>query len=121
MSEAKVPAMTKEQEHTWAMLTHLSGFLGYVVPLSNILIPFLVWQMKKDQSSFLAEEAKSALNFQISITIYSVIAFVLVFLVIGLFLLFALMIFELVVILKAALAANKGEHYKYPLSIVFVK
>ena len=119
MPEAKSEKV--KQERLWATLAHLSGFLGYVIPFSNIVAPLLIWLTKKQESEFLADHAKEATNFQISITIYSIISAILIFLAIGFFLIIALIIFEIVVIIQAAIKANNGEKYRYPLTLRFIK
>ena len=103
-----------KQEKTWAMLCHLGGLLGFIPPL-------VIWLIKKDESSLIDDSGKEALNFQISIAIYCAIAFLLVFILIGIPLLFALQIFNLVMVIIAAIKANDGERYRYPLCIRFIK
>jgi uncharacterized Tic20 family protein len=106
------------EERTWGMLAHLSALLGYLIlPFGNIIAPLVIWLMKKDQSQFVADQAKESLNFQISLMIYAVIAGVLVLLLIGIFLLVALYIFGLVMTLVGTVKANSGVQYRYPLTI----
>ena len=57
----------------WAMMCHLSALAMYVLPtLGNIIGPLIVWLIKREESSFIDEHGKESLNFQISVTIYSV-------------------------------------------------
>jgi uncharacterized Tic20 family protein len=108
----------------WAMFCHLSGLAGFVVPviLSGIIAPLIVWQVKKDEFPFVDEHGKEALNFQISIGIYALVSIPLIALFcIGVFLLAAVEIFNLVFLLIAAIKANNGFHYRYPLCIRFIK
>lgn len=51
--EEHIPS-TKD-ERTLAMLSHLSTFAGYVIPFGNIIAPLVIWQVKKDESSYVAE------------------------------------------------------------------
>ncbi|MFN0109168.1 MAG: DUF4870 domain-containing protein [Blastocatellia bacterium] len=106
------------EEKTWGMLAHLSALLGYLIlPFGNIIAPLVIWLVKKDQSQFVADQAKESLNFQISLMIYAVIAGVLVLVVIGIFLLIALYIFGLVMTIVGSVKANNGVQYRYPFTI----
>ncbi|MDX2041742.1 MAG: DUF4870 domain-containing protein [Acidobacteriota bacterium] len=107
-----------KDERTWGMLAHLSALLGYLIlPFGNIIAPLVIWLMKKDQSQFVADQAKESLNFQISLMIYAVISGILILVVIGLFLLIALYFFGIVMTLIGTVKANSGEGYRYPLTI----
>jgi uncharacterized Tic20 family protein len=108
----------------WAMFCHLAGLAGFVIPviLSGIIAPLIIWQIKKDEHPFLDENGKEALNFQISIGIYEFVSFLLIFVFcIGAILLPAVAIFDLVLMIIAAVKANNGESYRYPLTIRFIK
>ncbi len=108
----------------WAMFCHLAGLAG-LIPLTpafgSIIAPLIIWQIKKDEFEFVDEQGKEALNFQISVLIYAIVAGLLCFVCIGFILLPAVYIFDLIFLLIAAVKANNGEHYRYPLSIRFVK
>jgi uncharacterized Tic20 family protein len=106
------------------MFCHLAGIAGLlpVMPvIGSIIAPLVIWQIKKDGSEFLDRHGKEAVNFQISILIYALVAGLLCFACIGFVLLPAVYIFDLVFLLIAAIKANNGEHYRYPLTIRFVK
>ncbi len=108
-------------EKSWAMAAHLGGLAGYMIPFGNIIAPVVIWQMKKDQSGFITEHAKEAVNFQITMMIAAAISALLMLVVIGIFLMFAVVIVDIIFIIMASIAANKGEQYRYPLSIRFIK
>lgn len=108
-------------EKQWVLLSHLSGFAGFIFPFGHILGPILVHFAKKDQSAAVAEHSKEALNFQITFTIYYIIASILVFLLIGFFLIPVLVVIHIFLMIKAALAADKGDFYRYPLTFRFVQ
>jgi uncharacterized protein len=105
---------------TWGMLCHLSTLAGAVVPFAHIIAPLVIWLMKKDESAFVDYHGKEAVNFQITITIAYIVTIILIFVLIGLLLLPALLIFDLVVTIIAAVKASNGEYYRYPLSIRFI-
>ena len=107
-------------EKQWILLSHLSGFAGFIFPFGNILGPLLVYLLKKDQSTAVAEHAREALNFQISITIYYIIAGILIFVIVGGFIIAILVVLQIVLMIKAALEADKGGFYKYPFTFRFL-
>ena len=109
------------QARTWAMAAHLSTLCAYVgVPFGNILAPLIIWVIKKDEFPFVDDQGKEALNFQISLTIYGIIAGILCLILIGFVLLLILFIMHLVLTIMVAVAANRGEYYRYPLTMRFI-
>lgn len=120
-SKTKVPETNAQQERTWAMLTHLSAFAGLVFPFGNIVGPLVVWLLKRDEFPAIDAHGKEALNFQISVTIYYIVSAVLILIIIGIPLILAVMILQIVCIILATLKANAGEMYQYPFSIRFIK
>jgi len=109
------PATSGTDEKGIAALTHASGILfGFIVPL-------VVWLLKKDQSVYLAEQAKEALNFQITVVIGYFVSWVLMFLLIGFLLFPLLMLANLVFCILAAVKTNNGENYRYPFTLRLIK
>ncbi len=116
------PADIPKEEKTNAMICHLLAFLSFAgIPFGGILGPLIFWVIKKDESDFLDACGKEAINFQIAMLIYSIISIVLCLILIGYLMLFALLIVDIVCIVKAANAANRGELYKYPWSLRLIK
>jgi len=113
--------MNEKDARTWAMLCHLGALAGYIIPFGHIIAPLVIWLIKKDESPLVDDQGKESLNFQISLTIYAVVAGLLTLVVIGFILLIALGIFDLIVVIIAAIKANEGEKYRYPLCIRFIK
>jgi len=110
----------------WAMICHLAALAGLVVPVVGCIIgPLIVWQIKKEEFPFVDEQGKEAVNFQISMSLYLLISAViwipLSFFCIGVLIPAAISIVDLVFLLIAAVKANNGEHYRYPLTIRFIK
>lgn len=112
--------MDELQERNWGMFCHLAALAGFVIPLGNIIGPLVVWLLKKDESAFVDRHGKESLNFQISVSIYALFAAILVLVILGIFLLIALGILTLILIIVAAIKANSGEDFQYPLSIRFL-
>jgi len=111
---------TKE-EKTFGMLCHLLAFSGLIVPFGTVLGPLVMWLIKKDQSAYVDAQGKEALNFQISMLIYSFISGILIFVIIGILTSIVLGIFWLIVVIIASIRANEGILYRYPLTIRFFK
>ncbi|MHC4573240.1 MAG: DUF4870 domain-containing protein [Planctomycetota bacterium] len=106
----------------WAMFCHLAGLAWFVVPLiGNVVGPLIIWQIKKDEFPFVDEQGKEAVNFQVSMLIYGLVAGLLCLACVGFFLLPAVVVIDLIFLLIAAVKANNGESYRYPLSIRFIK
>ncbi|MBX3421328.1 MAG: DUF4870 domain-containing protein [Pirellulaceae bacterium] len=106
---------------TWAMLIHFSVFLGYVVPFAGLIAPILIWQLKKEDFPEIEAHGKMVLNFLISMLIYSLVAFLLTFVFVGLFLFFALMIVGIVFPIIGGIKANNGVLWTYPGMLQLVK
>jgi len=116
------PQIDDKQSRTWAMVCHLSALAGYTcIPLANVIAPLIVWFLKKDEFPAVNEHGKEAINFQISILIYTIVSIFLFVVVIGIFLLPVVLVTNLVLIIVAAVKANEGQLYKYPLCIRFIK
>lgn len=111
--QAQVP-MNPADEKLWATLIHIGGILFGILPA---LIGYLVL---KDRGPFIREHTATALNFQITLLIAYVVGWITSFFIIGLFILLAAWILSIVFGIMAALAANKGQPYVYPLAIKFV-
>ncbi len=116
------------EERMWAMFGHLSALTGLITGIGAVLGPLIVWQIKKDTMPFAAQEAKEALNFNITwlagIALLSILAFILTFILIGLLLwpvVWLLGIGWIVLAIIAGLKANEGKAYRYPATIRLIK
>ena len=109
-------------ERMWGMLCHLAAFAGLVIPVAgNIVGPLIIYLMKKDDYSFVEDQGKESLNFQITVTILIFVSGMLVIIGIGFLLLAIIGIAAFVFTIIAAVKANEGEFYRYPWSIRFLK
>jgi uncharacterized Tic20 family protein len=123
---APVQRPTVQQSRQWALFAHLSAFAGLLIGL-NFLGPLIIYLVKKNEDPFVADHAREALNFNLSVFIYllggGILAVVLTLILIGILLfpvLFAIVIAWIVLTIMAAVKANGGETYRYPLTIRFV-
>jgi uncharacterized Tic20 family protein len=125
MSESKpagpITSPTQE-ERTWGMIAHLSAFAVFLFPVAgNILAPLIIWLTRRDTSTFVAAEAKEALNFNISVSLGWLVCGVLMFALIGLPLGVVLFLGWLVLTIVAAVKASEGVGYRYPFALRLVK
>lgn len=105
----------------WGMLAHLAALTGYIIPFGNIIGPLVIWLIKKDEMPFVAEQGKESLNFQITVMIAIVICIPLMFVCIGIPMVIAVGVADLVFIIIAAIKANEGIAYRYPWTLRLVK
>ncbi len=127
VQEGQAAEEVSKDARMWAMFCHLGGLAGLIMPVvGNIVAPLIIWQIKKDDAPFVDEQGKEAVNFQISLSLYGIIGSVACLItcigaVLIPFLIGAVYIIDLVFLLIAAVKVNNGEHYRYPLSIRFIK
>ncbi len=118
---------TTAEERSFALWMHLSLLAHIILSVIAIAIPIIMWQVKKDQSPFLDDHGREAVNFQISLLIWSVVftvvAIPLGFLTcgVGFVVAFVPYVLGIVGMIQASSAANRGEFYRYPMTIRFFK
>ena len=110
-----------KDEKTWAMLCHFSAFAGLIFPFGNFLAPLIIWLIKKDEMPFVEDQGKEILNFQISMTIYLLISGILCIILIGIPIIIGLIIFCFIITIIAAISANDGKSYRYPINLRLIK
>lgn len=111
------------------MLCHIGGLVGSFMPPGNIIVPLVIWLLKKDQSGFVNEHGKEAINFQINLSVWAVlffvVSFILIFVVIGVFLmplLLGLVVLASIIFgIVAGVKAYEGNYYRYPYIIRLIK
>ena len=102
-------------DRTMALLAHILAIvLGFIGPL-------IIWLIRKDQSPFVDYHGKESLNFQITLFIGWIVAIVGALVLIGLLLMPVLLIAQIVMPIIAGVAANRGDMYRYPFTIRFLK
>lgn len=116
-ASAQPPTTISKEERNWAMLAHLSGLLAFATLIGGILGPLVLWLIRKDEMAFAAEQAKEALNFQITVFVAGLIAAVMCLVLIGFVLLGILAIVDLVLVIVAAVKASEGVSYRYPFNL----
>lgn len=114
-------ASVSSEERQWGMFAHLAALVGFIVPFGNLIGPLVVWQMKKDTMPFVADQGKESLNFQITVAIAVLVCILLMVILIGALLLPVVGIGALVFTVIAAIKANQGEAYRYPIALRLIK
>ena len=105
----------------WSTFAHLGFVAGMVIPFGNVIAPLVIWLVFKDRSSYVDYHGKEALNFQITVTLAMIASGILILLLIGIFLLIAVVLLALVFSIMGAIKANNGEYYEYPFTIRFIR
>jgi uncharacterized Tic20 family protein len=104
----------------WAMFIHFSILAGFAVPLAGLIVPILLWQIKKDELPGIVPHAYIVLNWMVTSLIYGIICFMLIIFVIGIFGLMALALVTVIYSIIGGIKANEGEVWEYPGTFVKV-
>jgi hypothetical protein len=113
--------LATSDERTYAVITHLVGLLAFL-DLGLVISPvatLIMWQVKKGESHWLDDHLKEAMNFQLSLLIWSAIVFVIGFLTLGLGWAIGgvfVILLRLFGCIRAAVYANQARYHRYPAS-----
>ncbi len=115
------PNVTADQR-TYALFMHLSLIATQIIPFAIVILPLIMWQIKKDDSRFLDDHGRETVNFHISLLLYSVGIVLLSLITCGLaaVAVVPLYILGIVGMIMGAIAANRGEYFRYPATIRLV-
>ena len=117
--------LVNKEERTWAIIAHLSAFTIYFTAIGHLLGPLIVWLAKREGRPFIDDQAREALNFQITVTLIGLAALVMCFTVVlaivGIPILVCLHIYQIVFMIIAAIKASDGVAYRYPLTLRLIK
>ncbi|HLM62646.1 MAG TPA: DUF4870 domain-containing protein [Pyrinomonadaceae bacterium] len=111
---------TPEQKQMGLFL-HLSQLLNIIIPFAGVIVPVVLWQVKKEEMPQLDAHGKMVTNWLISSLIYMVVSLVLMLVLIGILGVIAVGIMSVVFPIIGAIKANNGELWEYPLTIKFLK
>ena len=118
------PPLRASEERTWSVLTHvIAGGLNLITGglFAGLIGAIVMYVLFKDRGPFVRQHATTTLNFQITLIIVDIIGLITSFLIIGIFILAAAWVVNIIFSIMGALAANRGEPYYYPLAIRFFK
>ena len=103
------------------LFLHLSQLLNIIIPFAGVIVPIVLWQVKKDEIPALDAHGKMVANWLISSLIYLAVSLVLTLILIGILGFIAVGIMSVVFPIIGAIKANNGELWEYPLTIKFLK
>ena len=107
---------------TWSAFIHASALLGVVLHFpGHLLGPLILWLIKRDDAPELDAHGKEAVNFQISMLIYNVVAAIFCLILVGFVFLVVLWILNTIFVIIAAIQASDGKLYRYPMTIRFIQ
>tara|TARA_B110000238_G_C15898248_1_gene340811 strand:+ start:108 stop:470 length:363 start_codon:yes stop_codon:yes gene_type:complete len=107
--------------NTYCMMIHLSQLTSIIIPGLGFILPIVMWAMNKDKDEEIDKHGKVTINWLISLFIYSVVCWILVFIFIGIIGLIILALLNFIFAIIAAIKANDNQLWVYPLSIKFLK
>ena len=123
--------MVTQNDKTYSSITHLSSFAGWIFPFGNVIAPLVLWIAKKNESVYIDNHGKAAVNFQLSLMLYGFLLALLIIPItiftLGLGLIAVILgiipiiILIIVSIISASIKATHGEYYHYPFTIEFIK
>lgn len=122
-----LPVTQSNDERLWALAGHLSAFSFFITGIGCIVGPLIVWLIKRDTMPFAADQAKEALNFNITMAIAFVVLIIFTVFTLGIGILLAypigavLFVGWVVLTIIAAIKANEGVAYRYPFTLRLVK
>jgi uncharacterized Tic20 family protein len=105
----------------WVVLIHLSQLFGFAVPMAGLVVPIVLWLLKKDESEVIDTHGRIVINWIITEFILMIVFIILCFILIGIPLLIALLVVGIIFPIIGAIKANNGEIWPYPCSIQFFK
>jgi uncharacterized protein len=109
------PPLRPDEEKTWAILAHLLPFVA------GFLAPLVIWLVFKGRGPYLENQAKESLNFQLTLLIAYIVGGILTIIIVGVFIVIAAAIAQVVFQILAAVASSRYEWYRYPVTIRFIK
>ena len=118
----ETPSKRQAPRYTTGVFCHLLGLTSYLgIPFGNIIAPLVLWLLKRAEDPFVDVCGKEAINFQTTISLYFTLSAILIFAKIGILLLPLVVIFHSIFTIIASIKASEGHHYRYPLTIRFIR
>jgi len=128
---AYVDQSVTSDDKNYAVLMHLSILAHLVFPYLAVVIPIIMWMNKREGSAFIDDHGREAVNFHISISIYSFVLpiigviFAILTLGLGIIILIPLIflpyVLSIVGMIMALMSTNRGEYFRYPMTIRFIQ
>lgn len=110
------------EARNWAMGCHLIALVGLLGNGLGFLVgPLIVWLVKREDHPFIDEQGKESVNFQITMMGALIVCIPLIFVAVGIVLVPLIGVFDVVMTIIGGIKASNGEHWRYPLTIRFIK
>ena len=111
-----------DSERTYATWMHLAGLSSYIgVPFGHILVPLILWSLKHKESSYIDQQGREILNFQLTISFYLIFSYILVFILIGFLFLGLVILLHIIATIVAAVKTYNGEVFRYPVTFRVIR
>lgn len=120
LPESSSGGMSESDVRQWTMFIHFSALSGMVIPLGSLIGPLILWQIKKAEAPEIDRHGRVVMNAMISYFLYSIGAAILILIIIGIPLLFALVVASIACPIIGGIKANDGHLWRYPLAIKFL-
>lgn len=119
--------LSADDERTWAVLAHVSALVAAILSVGwlSFLGPLIVWAVYKDRSPLVRGSAAAAFNFNVGLWVATIVGWIFFITLIGIpvaiIIWIVVFVASIVYHLLAALAASRGEVYRYPWSITILR
>jgi uncharacterized protein len=117
--ESDVVTNASKEERNWAVLAHLSGLLA-VTFIGGLIPAFVIWLLRRDEDNFASQQAREALNFQVTLFLLLVVSAILFIVGVGVVLYFVFYVLGLVLSVVGAVRVSEGIAYRYPVNLRLV-
>ncbi len=121
MQPMQPTSLQTPDQRQMGMFLHLAQLANVILFPVGIIVPIVIWQTQKDKIPGLDAHGKMVVNWMISMTIYMVISIILIFFIIGIFMICAVLLMGIIFPIIGGIKANNGELWEYPLTIKFLK
>ena len=121
MQPMQPSSLQTPDQRQMGMFLHLSGLAFALVFPIGIVLPIVLWQTQKEKMPALDEHGKMVANWMISATIYGIVSFILMFVLVGFLTGAAVWLMAIIFPIIGGIKANNGEFWDYPLTIKFLK
>lgn len=113
--------MTRD-ERNYVMWMHLSGLSTYIgIPFGHILIPLVLWALKRKESTVVDQQGVEILNFQVTVSFYYLFSTMLTFILIGFVFLPVVFLLHVISAIMAAVRAHEGSAFRYPATLRVIR
>jgi uncharacterized protein len=121
MQNMQPTSLQTQDEKQMGMFLHLSGLAFALVFPLGIVLPIILWQTQKEKMPALDAHGKMVANWMISATIYGIVSFILMFVLIGFLTGAVVWLLAIIFPIVGGIKANNGEFWNYPMTIKFLK